>query len=134
MELGVFVINSFCCILLLLPGNNVLAAGVCQSDFVKESIALTEFKENSKIFLNFTSNVAGLLHCYNKVKIGESIVAFKNPLDTSEILPPSCNEQKDVIHLLSIKHAKNLQKTSILKQFLTQKTKQLTYFLLRLFP
>ena len=69
---------------------------------VDGKIRFVYYEEKAKEYLSFSSNTPGLLDCYNKVKIGKSIFKeYKNPLDISELYPPSCHKKNIQVHLLS---------------------------------
>ena len=109
MQLFVFVNISLYVLLATLSGSNGMPSGICQGDFVNSDIDFLEIKENTKTYLNFTTNTSGLLDCYINVKVGKSMVEFLNHFDISEILPPSCNEKKAMVFLMSDNPVKKIK-------------------------
>ena len=87
---------------------NVFGEIVLEKEFelkvkkLEGDIWFTDFEKNSRIYLKFTTTTAGLLECYEKVRIGESTaIEFNNPLDITGEFRDSCDETRTNIHLLS---------------------------------
>eukprot|EP00092_Neocalanus_flemingeri_P007904 GFUD01008530.1.p1 GENE.GFUD01008530.1~~GFUD01008530.1.p1 ORF type:complete len:652 (+),score=157.36 GFUD01008530.1:146-2101(+) len=74
-----------------------LAPGIKQEG----EISITSFEENSRTFLNFTTNTMDL-NCFDQIQIGESAqTTFENPLDVTETFRPSCQKKSVPISLTS---------------------------------
>ena len=98
--------------------ENVFGESILEKDYelpdtkLEGDIGITGYEKDSRIYLNFTTNTKDLLNCYDQVQFGPNTqILLTNPLDVTEIFPPSCNKKKHVILLISSSNTNKLQKT-----------------------
>ena len=73
-------------------------------------ISITGYEKDSRTYLKFTTNTKDLLNCYDQVQFAPNTqILLTNPLDVTEIFPPSCNKKKHVILLISSSNTNKLQ-------------------------